>query len=683
MRLLYYDSNGELNLTEDLVNEDQLPPYAILSHTWEEGQEATFRDLKDGTGRNKTGYDKIRFCGQQAKSDGLRYFWIDTCCIDKSSNVELQEAINSMFRLYQNAAKCYVHLADVSTVKRRASNECSEHTWEAAFRESRWFTRGWTLQELLAPKLVEFFSEDGKKLGDKKGLDQQIRDITGVAILALQGVPLHKFGINERLSWAETRQTTRKEDKAYSLLGMFSIYMPLIYGEGESNAFNRLREQIDKPVAKDQECIQYLRITDPKDDKKRIEDSKGGLLEGSYRWILENSDYNQWRSDWQSHLLWIKGDPGKSKTMLLCGIINELEKSITNTDLLSYFFCQATDSRINNATAVLRGLIYSLVDQRASLVQHVRKKYDHAGKTLFDDTNAWFALAEIFTNILHDLSLSRTYIIIDALDECVTDLPKLQDIIQKTSASPHIKWIVSSRNLPNIEKNFNKAMQKLRLCLELNEESVSEAVNTYIEFKVDCLAKQNRYEDNTRDTVKRYLSLNANGTFLWVALVCQELDNTPGWKAQRKLTALPPGLNPLYEQMMNQICVSEDAGLCKRVLAVVSAVFRPITIDELTSFVDMPDGVSGNDEALSEIVGLCGSFLTLRGNTISFVHQSAIDFLFEKASQEIFPTGTKDIHYLIFSRSLLVMSKTLRRDIYELHALGYSMSNLNDRTQIR
>jgi hypothetical protein len=136
---------------------------------------------------------------------------------------------------------------------------------------------------------------------------------------------------------------------------------------------------------KDQECIQHLRTTDPRDDKKRIEETKGGLLEDSYRWILENPDFQQWRNDEEKHLLWVKGDPGKGKTMLLCGIVNELEKSMAETDLLSYFFCQATDSRISNATAVLQGLLFLLVDQQPSLVSHIWKKHDKAGKVLFED----------------------------------------------------------------------------------------------------------------------------------------------------------------------------------------------------------------------------------------------------------------------------------------------------------
>src|SRR5689334_21250846 len=142
-------------------------------------------------------------------------------------------------------------------------------------------------------------------------------------------------------------------------------------------------------IKEELECVKHLRITDPRDDKKRIEETKGGLLEGSYHWVLDNANFQQWHEDPQSRLLWIKGDPGKGKTMLLCGVIEELKKSAAG--LLSFFFCQSTDSRINSATAVLRGLIYLLVNQQPSLVSHLRKKYDQAGQSVFEDANAWVA----------------------------------------------------------------------------------------------------------------------------------------------------------------------------------------------------------------------------------------------------------------------------------------------------
>ena len=250
MRLLEHNSAGQLSLTKDLIGDD-IPKYAILSHTWRmDTEEVTFKDMMDGTGEDKPGYDKIRFCGERARRDRLRFFWVDTCCIDKSNAVELQEAINSMFRWYQNAAKCYVYLSDVSTNKWKASDQLSEHTWESAFRSSKWFTRGWTLQELLAPgpDSVELFSYEGDRLGNKRTLEQQIHEITGIPITALRGTPLSQFDIDDRLLWAENRHTMREEDKAYSLFGIFDIQIPLLYGEGRDKALKRLREEIDKPL---------------------------------------------------------------------------------------------------------------------------------------------------------------------------------------------------------------------------------------------------------------------------------------------------------------------------------------------------------------------------------------------------------------------------------------------------
>jgi hypothetical protein len=247
MRLLRCTNSGGYSLTKDLVGDDTIPPYAILSHTWGlDTEEVTFEDMTNGTGEKKPGYEKIRFCGEQARQDGLEHFWVDTCCIDKSNSVELQEAITSMFSWYQNAAKCYVYLSDVSTTKQEASDQSSEGTWEPDFWVCRWFTRGWTLQELLAPASVEFFSREGKRLGDKRTLERQIHDITRIPVPALRGTPLSEFDIEERISWTRNRQTKRREDKAYSLLGLFNIHMPLIYGEGPESAFSRLQDEIYK-----------------------------------------------------------------------------------------------------------------------------------------------------------------------------------------------------------------------------------------------------------------------------------------------------------------------------------------------------------------------------------------------------------------------------------------------------
>jgi hypothetical protein len=245
MRLLLLNSDGTFGLTDNLFGTN-VPCYAILSHTWgSSAEEVTFQDLINGTGKDKAGYRKIHFCADQAQRHGLQYFWIDTCCIDKANGAELAEAINSMFRWYKDASRCYVYLSDVSVARSEQNDPSSSSAWESAFRKSRWFTRGWTLQELLAPNEVQFFDEDGKLLGDKTSLWQWIHEITGIAIPALRGDPLGRFSVEERFEWAKSRQTTRDEDCAYSMLGIFAVFIPPIYGEGKANALRRLRREID------------------------------------------------------------------------------------------------------------------------------------------------------------------------------------------------------------------------------------------------------------------------------------------------------------------------------------------------------------------------------------------------------------------------------------------------------
>ena len=375
------------------------------------------------------------------------------------------------------------------------------------------------------------------------------------------------------------------------MLGIFDVYIPPIYGEGTGGAFKRLLDEIDK-LAK---CIQDLRLTDPRDDKKRIEGTKGGLLEVSYHWILENPDFKQWRHDQRSRLLWIKGDPGKGKTMLLCGIVNELKKSMATTHLLSYFFCQAMDTQINNATAVLRGLLYLLVDQQPSLISHIRKKHDHAGKALFKDANAWVVLSEMFTNILQDSSLHRAYLIIDALDECVTDLQRLLDFVAQNSCiSSRVKWIVSSRNDTNIERRLrlNNSGTMLSLELKENAEQVSRAVNTYIDHCLLGLAEI-QHDTLLQDSVREKMQQKANGTFLWVSLVIKELKDVMAWEVLQVLNEIPMELKDVYYRMMKQVkqLQRQYPKLCQQILSTVIATYRPLYLQELHILSGMPTQV--------------------------------------------------------------------------------------------
>jgi hypothetical protein len=237
MRLLQLKDDDTFNIVEYFGK--NLPPYAILSHTWgADHEELALRDLISGHGTDRDGYRKLLFCGKQAAKDDLKFFWVDTVCIDKTSSAELQESLNSMFRWYQTAVKCYAYLSDVSIHDTKDDLQ--------SFRKSRWFKRGWTLQELIAPASVEFFSLEGDRIGDRISMMEDIHDITKIPVEVLQGYPLASFSTQERMSWAAGRETKREEDAAYSLLGIFEVHMPLIYGEGRDNALARLERKISK-----------------------------------------------------------------------------------------------------------------------------------------------------------------------------------------------------------------------------------------------------------------------------------------------------------------------------------------------------------------------------------------------------------------------------------------------------
>lgn len=174
---------------------------------------------------------------QIAANSHFKYIWIDTCCIDKSDISELSEAINSMFRWYQSAAVCYAYLADVPPLLFGEPNNIDT----ASFKKSRWFTRGWTLQELLAPKQVMFLGGEWNFIGTRHSLDVEIEEATGIHHLDL--ISFHRCCLATKLSWAANRQTTRIEDRSYSLLGLLGVHIPLIYGEGE-RAFTRLQHEL-------------------------------------------------------------------------------------------------------------------------------------------------------------------------------------------------------------------------------------------------------------------------------------------------------------------------------------------------------------------------------------------------------------------------------------------------------
>ncbi|UKZ71431.1 uncharacterized protein TrAtP1_012386 [Trichoderma atroviride] len=381
----------------------------------------------------------------------------------------------------------------------------------------------------------------------------------------------------------------------------------------------------------DKYCLRALYVADPRMDKIRIEDTAGGLLRDSYCWILENEIFRNWRDCESSRLLWIKGDQGKGKTMLLCGIIDEL---------------------------------------KPFLISNVREKFENARESFFKDVNTWTTISEIMTAILSDHRLKDAVIVVDALDECTEGLEQLLNFISQASSSFDVKWIVSSRNWPLIEQTFQKCAQKADLHLELNTDSISAAIQTYISHKVQALARKKRCKEEMEQTLKAYLLSNAKDTFLWVALVCRNLDDD-GIESRhiiQKLSSYPSNVYDLYQWMLTEMSkVPKDVSNWKQILGFVLTVYRPVTLPELCSL--LPGDSPHDIDTVTESVKRCNSFITIYNDTVYFLHQSAKDFLCQ--TQNTSPLFKKDgIHFLIITQSLLSMKRTLKRDMYSLGAPG-------------
>lgn len=235
-----------------LIREDAIPPYAVLSHTWG-NDEVTLQDMHNfsakDTPKRSPSITKIIDAAKLAASQGYRWIWIDTCCIDKTSSAELSEAINSMYIWYENAGVCYVYIEDDTRGQQDADSYFQDDLGAWTLQKSRWVTRGWTLQELIAPKVVRFYTKDWEYMGEKRdpSICEALTRATGIETGVLSGqITVTEVSVANRMKWASKRLTTRPEDIAYCLMGLFGVNMPLLYGEGGVRAFIRLQEQIVK-----------------------------------------------------------------------------------------------------------------------------------------------------------------------------------------------------------------------------------------------------------------------------------------------------------------------------------------------------------------------------------------------------------------------------------------------------
>ncbi|KAH8587747.1 hypothetical protein B0O99DRAFT_665263 [Bisporella sp. PMI_857] len=349
-------------------------------------------------------------------------------------------------------------------------------------------------------------------------------------------------------------------------------------------------------------------VYDPDTD---IENDKDGFLEDCFAWILHDVQLRDWQGNKDTQL-WIKGDPGQGKAMLMIGLS------------LSFFFCKNAEHRFNNGVSVLRGLIWKLLSEIPALGCYIPKAYHLATK---DKRKAM-----MLSDVLMNTNFETVYLLVDALDECDKDMDRLVEWIAHNAADPQskAKWLVSGRCTMKLDRTSIPKHHRKKLILELNDGHISQAVARFIKQKVDALAY-----------------------------------GVPKSEIMTELDKFPPGLPPLYERMMQLIENQGSAisNVCERIPRVVTIAYNSLTLGEIRSI-----------ENICELVSLCGSYLILRKMAIYFVHQSAKDYLDGVA--EFFPGGHVKGHRMIASRSLQAMSTTLRKDIYNLRDPGFSIKEI-------
>ena len=640
MRLLKYNTTGEVSLTEDFPK-NKIPRYAILSHTWGD-EEVLFRDIMEARGKGKAGYAKIRFCGDRAREDGLQFFWIDTCCIDKSNNTELQEAINSMFRWYRDAVKCYVYLSDVSTPPSSANKESN---WEPAFRASRWFTRGWTLQELIAPASVGFFSREGVRLGDKGSLEQHIHSVTKIPLTALRGSPLSTFSVDDRIAWIEKRQTTREEDKAYSLFGLFDVQMPLLYGEGEEKAFRRLREEIARGYAhvnsrreKENEILRRLH-TSPYQDRKDINPDR---VPGTCEWFVSHERFREWQDSQSSRVLWVSADPGCGKSVLAKHLVDSVLLTTESTTVCYFFFKDGFDDQIEVASA-LCCILHQLFKKRRSLLSStVLDQFDASGETI---TQSFTELWQILINAAKDESAGEIICLLDAVDECENEgrsrLAKGLCKLYGTATNFNLKFLLTSRPYDQIRRSFQPLdaaeLPMIRLSGESSAEitKISREISIYVEARAQDLGTRLRLKENERDILLRQLMSVSNRTYLWVHLTLDIIEKAVGVDGDKIVaitSQLPKTVNEAYDRILSK---SRDSEMALKMLHIIVAAARPLTLEEMGLALALQKGhrsyddlqLKSEDRLRDDVRDICGLFVTVINSRIYLLHQTAREFL--------------------------------------------------------
>jgi len=512
MRLLNVHS---LELVEYEDNDVGKPKYITASHRWIKGSETTFDDFQNGRNVGSAGHKKVEAFADYVKENipSVEWLWIDTCCINKHSAAELSEAVNLMFRWYRDAELCLAYLADVENIEDKRSLEKSE-----------WFKRGWTLQELLAPRTVIFVTRDWYVIGSKGGLAYNRKGVeTGARlegdIARITGIPepvLYEFqtsvtlSIDERLKWMEGRSTTREEDTSYALYGIFGVTPGANYGERRDGARHRLLAAIHhQGNVNAQQADRFRRIADwlsPPDPRINHQSACQRHEPQTGTWLLNCDDYRAWKSASIRHL-WVSGKAGCGKTVLCSTAVEDVRaycESVTNAGY-AFFYFSFSDNRKRRYEDLLLSLVVQLGWREPGLSM-LQQAYERPNRTMpgLDD------LEKILLSCVE--SYNEALVLLDALDECPEDNDVRQEMLEwlakLAQSAPNLRIFGTSRELPDIRES----MEKLGAYpIPIATDSVDADICKYVTTQLSRNHRLSRLDQTTKTLIQETISSKADG----------------------------------------------------------------------------------------------------------------------------------------------------------------------------
>ena len=703
MRLLRREDDGRFTLRL-YSREGELPPYAVLSHTWlSEDEEVNFADMRHGNPEAKIeGYKKIQFCSQEAERDGLRFFWVDTCCIDKTNSVELQETINTMFQWYRGANRCYVYMSDVSA-EEPGTQGVTGQSWETAFRSSRWFTRGWTLQELLAPKFVVFYSKDFVKLGDKHSLQQCISEVTRIPVEALQGRDLSAFSVDERLSWAKGRRTTRAEDRAYSLMGMMGVFMPLIYGEGVENAFSRLQEEISKRRAQvgqsqSSHLLENLPVAPSAAYDSRENDYEDVCLPNTRVELLQ--EIRQWIVSAESKcVFWVNGSAGTGKSTIARTVAAEQDRQ---ENLGASFFFSKGGLDVNHADRLFTTLAFQIAQKvpatRPYICDTISDNKDIANRALREQWNE--LIMKPLSKLNSITAPAAIVLVVDALDECGSenDIAIILKLFRLSHSLTNVRLriLVTSRPEMHIRTGFQnipKAERHDFVLQDMSQDQIERDILLFFQDRFEGIRM--KFELRHSWVSERDMSTlvdRSSGLFIWAATACRYITNG-GRFAQRRVTRLLRGTRAEGgpEQQLDQMYLTilkdslpksfdedelkEHLQTLRDLLGSIATLFSPLSIDSLASLLETDAAeVSATLADLHTIINIPGE----PGRPLRLHHPSFRDFLLDRdrCDDPNFWIDKQDAHRNLVVKCIHVMNQGLRRNVCGLTDPGVTTDGI-------